>query len=360
MLLRRKHTPIGIDIGETGLKLVQFRKTQHGLDLQAAGSLEAHCLAAEDTDEGAALVRDLRKVLAKRRFGCRRAVITLPPSEVSIRPLTLPADAHDVAKKVRWEAESYLGYDIEDAVIDHIVLGETKGARDARLEVLAAAVQKDRVLRWLNLLGRAGLETEAVDVAPLALCRLLLRLGAVTDGAAAAVDIGASSTHTVIADGDQLRMSRTIAIGGDTFTKVIAAALEVSVEEAEALKRQHGSGAAIPDAQPEVDGVPSEECAKIARIVHDIMREKIEFLVAELSKLFRYFSAQNQGRRVERVLLVGGGGALKGLDTLLAKRLEARVEAGAPISQLTGQSVKLRQENERSFAVAAGLALREE
>ncbi len=361
MLLARKHTPIGIDIGETGLKLVQFRRTQRGLDLQAAASLEANCLATDDGGGDAAFVRDLRKLLAKRRFGCRRAVITLPASEVSIRPLTLAAGAHDVAKMVRWEAESYLEYDTENAIIDHIVLGEAKSARDTRLEVLATAVEKAKVLRWLGILNRAGLATEAVDVTPLALCRLLLRLAGTSEGAAAAVDVGTSSTLAIIADQQELRMTRTIPVGGDTFTKVIATALEVSEEEAEALKRQHGAHVS-PDAETrsEVSGIPPEEHAKITRVVHDIMREKIEFLVSELSKLFRYFSAQSQGRRVERVVLVGGGGSLKNLDTLLAERLETRVEIGAPISQLTGRSVKLRQENERAFAVAAGLALREE
>jgi type IV pilus assembly protein PilM len=170
------------------------------------------------------------------------------------------------------------------------------------------------------------------------------------------VDIGAHCTHAVITDDNELRMSRTIETGGDLLTDLISAALEISREEAEVLKCQHGTG--VTNDAPAALAL-SEESRKIAHIMNDILRDKLDFLATELAKLFRYFSAQNQGRRVEKVLLVGGGASLKHLNTLLAERLATDIEVDNPISRLTAQPVDLKNANEGSFAVAIGLALRD-
>jgi len=367
VLTRQNHSPIGIDIGKDSIKLVQFRAEGDGLALLAAGRLDAPFPAngnGADGAERAAFVKQLKKVLTRRKFGTRRAVVALPASHVDVRPLTLPGGHQDIAKMVRWEANSYLGYDAENAIIDHVVLGEVKSGRETRLEVLAAAVEKDKVRDSLDLLSRAGILAEAVDIVPLALCRLLHVPPDQPGGAAAAVDIGAEFTNAVIVDGGELRMSRTIDIGGDAFTQAISAALEIDPKEAEALKRQHGAGTVEDDApDPEQAAEPGRlaalsEVRKIAHIINDILRDKLDFLAEELTKLLRYFSAQNQGRPVQSVVLVGGGGALKHLDTLLAARLGTSVEVGAPITRITRQPPELKGGNEGAFAVATGLALR--
>ena len=92
------------------------------------------------------------------------------------------------------------------------------------------------------------------------------------------------------------------------------------------------------------------------------MRERnargLHVLAAELHKLLRYFSAQNQGRSVEKVVLFGGGAPLKHLDRLLTERLGTPVEVGAPLTHLAGRPVELKDGCEPAYAVAAGLALR--
>jgi type IV pilus assembly protein PilM len=356
--LKHRHSAIGIDIGRDKLKLVQFKAHGDGAELLAAATLPA-TFPQDDNGDASALAGALKKALAKGKFGSRRAVISLPNSEINVTPLTLPADKPDIAQLVRWEAESFLGYDVENAIIDHVVLGEAKAAGERRLEVLAAAVQKDKVLRVLDLLARAGVMTEAIDIAPLALCRFLHTIHNGSDGVTAAVDLGARQTHAVIMRNRELRMSRTIEIGSDSLTQAIAEALETSPEEAEILKQQHGTGQA--DHGPEgADGEPGADPSKIAHIIHDILRDKLNVLAGELSKLLRYFSAQNQGQRIEKVYLVGGGGGLKHLDEFLSRRLETEVEAGTPITRLTGRTPELRNDREEAYAVAAGLALRGE
>ena len=157
MALGATCSPIGIDLGQT-TKLVQFRMRGNPprSDLLAATSLNLG-VPAEDkrSGESDAFVAALKKALVRSKFGSRRAVITLPVSEVELRPMTLPIDEHDVASKVRWEAESYLDGSPDDHVIDHVVLGEASTAGERRLEVLAFSAPKQKVLSILGLLNRA-------------------------------------------------------------------------------------------------------------------------------------------------------------------------------------------------------------
>lgn len=358
MRLNQRQSALGIDIGLSRVKLAQFRTRADGMELLAAETLPVP-FPTNGNGDAANFVKQLKRVLLKRHFDPHRAVVTLPPDHLDVRPLTLPVDDRDIAKKVRWEAESYLSCDIENAIIDHVVLGEAKSAGERRLEVLAAAAERDKIVAALDLLGRADVITTAVDIVPLALCRLLHLTEETSDGAAvAAVDIGAQTTHAVIMNNHDLRMSRTIDTGGDTFTEAIAAALETSPEEAEVLKCQHGTGRADEGAD---DGEPgqSDESSKIAHIINDILRDHLAHLASELSRLFRYFSAQNQGRPVGKVLLVGGGGSLKHLAALLQAALQTTIEVSAPLSRLTGRDITLKRGTEGSYAVAAALALRE-
>ncbi len=355
MQFNAKYSPIGIDLGGSP-KLVQFRLKGNPPqpELHATASLTMPIPNNGNTEaERETFVKKLKKSISNARFGSRRAIIALPASDVHMRPLTLPVDEHDLAKRVRWEAESYIEGPIENAVIDHVVLGKATTAGERRLEVLALSADKSKVVSTLDLLASTGLTTDTVDIIPLALCRALQATHTDTDNAVAAIDIGAQTTTTVIVMNDELRMARPIAIGGDTLTEAIQTALEISQEEAEILKIQHGAGSAGTE-----HVVLQEEPNKIAQIVHDILREHLDRLADELVKLFRYFSAQHRGRTVERVFLVGGSGALKHLDELLASRLNAQVSVGEPLAQITGSEIELKRGNDSSYAVAAGLALR--
>jgi len=358
MIQTRKDSPIGVDLGPNSVKLVQFRSRGPNRSLLAAAWLNLPFPNNGQTDtERRTFVQSLRKLLSARKFGSRDAVITLPPDDVDVRPLTLPIDERDTADKVRIEAKSYLGYDPADAVLSHVVLGEAKSAGERHLEVLAASVPRSKVIHAIELLSQAGLFVQAVDIAPLALCRVLEASPHESGHPIAAVDIGARSTCAVILDNNLLRMARPIDMGSDALTDAIHKGLEISRDEAEILKRKHG--AAPPADTPGQDAPQPSEFTDIARILHDILREPLYRLAGELQKLFRYFAAQNQGRSVERVLLVGGGSSLPNLDRVLASRLATRVELPAPLSQITGRNAELKDGSEGAFAVAAGLALRE-
>jgi len=303
-------------------------------------------------------------------------VATLPSDIVDVRTLTLPGSGEDIEKMLRWEAESYLTYDISEAVVDHVVLGETTAGKERHAEVLVASARKKTVENFMRMTKRAGLAVDAVEVAPTALCRLM-GCSADYDGSTplAAVDIGRTTTTAIVVKGNELRLSRQILQGGSRLTKLIAQGLEMSLENAEALKHEHGLGinaqvplqsaiANDPRCLPACGGLESSPGGtvvisqeKIATVIRDLTSPAVEQLAQEAQKFLRYFAMQPRGDSVKRVILTGGGALLKGLDGFLAQQLGLEVDVLQGLSHLFGSEPT--DGDSPAFAVAAGLALRQ-
>ena len=170
MFSSSKTPTIGIDIGRTAVKIVQF-KANGGLKLRNAvriqGEFPTDTMPEKERNE---YTQRLKKALS--HFEPGKLVISLPVGDVDIRPLTLPYDKANLTQRIGSEMSAFLGAKAESSIIDYIVLGEAKTANERRYEVLAAAVPRDNVTTVLNMVAKSGYLPMAVDIIPLALGRL--------------------------------------------------------------------------------------------------------------------------------------------------------------------------------------------
>ena len=366
-------TAIGLDLCENGAKLVQLERRGNGYATSAVASFELpqQCETLEG-DYQAALAHQLQQARASGRFRGRRAVATLPPNVVDTRTLTLPGQNAEMQKVLRWEAESYLSYDIAEAVIDFVVLGEVKAGEERRIEVLVASARRDSVERLLRAAKQGGLDVEAVEIVPTALCRLLCRRPSPdgTPHAQAVVDVGRTTTTAVVVNAGELRLSRQILQGGERLTRLIAKGLEMGHDDAERLKQEHGLSleAPRPGAAQDPDGAEAPQQVsspgqtivitreRIAAIIRDLVRPAADQFADEIQKLLRYFAMQSKGESVQKLVLTGGGSLMNGLDLFLQQRLGVNVEVVRSVSGFLGEPAS--PNDPPAFAVAAGLALR--
>ena len=361
MAKRKGRSPIGIDLQQTSAKLVQLTYGPKGPSLAAyASATFDDSLLQLDDRQPESIVDVLKQTLDKHEFRGRATVITLPAKKVDVRTLTLPGADADIQKMLAWEAESYLHYEVKKAAIDYVKLGDVSVGNEKRTEVLVAATAKPYLFAVLDLLGKAGLRPEVVDIVPMALCRLGSSMGEqASDGPVTLIDIGRGSTITVIVNKDTLRLTRNIPRGGDDITAKIKNGLDISQQEAELLKIEYGAG--IPN-QGASFGTDRELVTKteVAGTIHEILRPDLEDLAAELQKLFRYFSTQSKGASVIRGYLCGGGGKLKGLAAFLSEHTGTRIEMLPALEALCGGGGIKQQGGPcgPEYAVAAGLALR--
>src|SRR6202011_2903010 len=170
----------------------------------------------------------------------------------------------------------------------------------------------------------------------------------------AVINVGAASTSINITKGGHVPFTRNVPIGGNAITKAIANGLNVSMEDAEKMKREKARILSQQDTGP----VPPT----VTRIFNVITPPLTE-LVTEIHKSLDYFRTRFRGETIEAVLLGGGTARLTNLDAFLSHELGLPVTVANPL-EISGFNpadfpADYLKEIGPSLIVAAGLGRRD-
>jgi type IV pilus assembly protein PilM len=206
-------------------------------------------------------------------------------------------------------------------------------------KVLIVAVHTDAIAKMRELFLRAGLKEKFIEVEAFSSMRACINRDSKT---VAIVDHGASATKVYIVDEGVVRVSHTIAVGSQDFTLAISRATNISVKEAEFLKRESG----LSVVRGGVD-------------LGKIMEGSLSYMISEVDRIISDYGRIN-GRVVNEIVLSGGGVALKGLTELFEKSLKYKIRLADPFSLMSTPAFleDILKEAGPSFAVAVGSALR--
>ena len=157
------------------------------------------------------------------------------------------------------------------------------------------------------------------------------------------VNVGASTTMTVIARGSDAVFVKYIDVGGRQMDEAVAKHLKMSVDDAAALRRHNG------------DRRADQRDPEITRGITESIRPVLDRLANEVSMCVRYYSVTFRGQPLSPII-IGGGEATQTLVDWLTKRLDAACELGDPLRgyQKSNPSGRIGQ-----WDIAAGLALRD-
>jgi type IV pilus assembly protein PilM len=133
----------------------------------------------------------------------------------------------------------------------------------------------------------------------------------------ALLNIGASIMNINVVKGGTSIFNRDIAVGGNQYTEAIQKELNLSFEQAEALKK----GERVEGAAPEN--------------LHPIIQGVSEGIANEIQKTFDFFRATSSEDRIDRIFLSGGTAKIHGLRELLGDRFDAGVEVLNPFNNIT-------------------------
>jgi type IV pilus assembly protein PilM len=267
---------------------------------------------------------------------------------VIVKKISMPSMSDsELEEQIRWEAEQYIPFDINEVNIDYQVLQEA--GIEGQMEVLLVAAKKDLIDDYHNVVADAGLALSVLDVDAFAVSNAYeYNYEPGPDSNVALVDMGATVVTISIMNGNVPVFTRDLSAGGNHYTEEIQKALNITFEDAENIKRGGGSR------ETSKDVVPQE--------IEDAIQSVSETLVGEIQRSLDFYRATHASRPVERVLLSGGCAQVPGLDKLFRERADVPVEVMDPLRQLDlssslGDAGEL-QELASTFAVAVGLALR--
>ena len=154
----------------------------------------------------------LRQWIKQNQFDAHQVVATLPASTLFLRHISLPKmKAKDTEEAVEWEARRVLPFPREEAQLGWLLQGTDTSAGAEMQEILLVAVRLAIVERYAQAIKDADLKLVALDIAPMALKRWLLKNA---QGASLIIDLGAESTQMHFYTNTKLVFSRSLSLGG--------------------------------------------------------------------------------------------------------------------------------------------------
>ncbi len=337
---------LGLDIGSHAIKLIQLKRTKRGYSLVNFGSMP---LPPEAIIDGAlmnstVIVNTIRELLQTRKIRQKEAGIAISGHSVIIKKITLPTmTKEELDESIQWEAEQHIPFDINDVNIDVQVL-TPQANEQGQMDVLLVAAKKDMINDYVAVVQEAGLTPLIVDVAAFCVENAFEANYEVPSAETVVlINIGASVINiNVIASGVSA-FTRDISMGGNQFTEEIQKQLNVSYDEAEALKLGGGSAA-------DADSVVPQE---VERVIASVS----ETLASEIQRSLDFYSATAADSHISKIYLSGGSAKLPSLYKVIENRVGVPVEILNPLRNVEIDQRKFDPEILKEVGPAATVAV---
>lgn len=358
----------GIDIGQCALKAIKltFDSKQDRAVAVAFDYVEHPKILSQPDAEPDELIKAAIEKFAERNpLDGAQVLISVPGQAGLSRFVKLPpVEPKKVPDIVNFEAKQQIPFALTDVVWDYQRIGAADDDEDGgpvELEVGIFAIRKDSVRKHLEPFQSKSIDVHTVQLAPVALYNYAAfdiiyhahankpaaegqegeAVAEEEEGDAIVIlDIGADKTDVVITDGDSIWL-RNLPIGGNHFTRALTKDLKLTFAKAEHLKR---NATKAPDPKK----------------LYQAMRPVFQDFVGELQRSIGFFASTHRGTTIKKIVGMGNGFRLPGLQKFLQQNLQYKVEKVGAFNGLVGDDVIKDQtflDNVMSFSVAYGLAL---
>lgn len=336
-----RRSSIGLDIGSGYLKVVQLKDTKGGYELELFDMLplSPELIVDGSIIDSLRLVDSLKELIKKAKIKTKDAVISIAGhSSVIIKRISLPEmSEEELSESIKFEAEQYIPFDIEDVNLDFQILGLKE--EPGQMDVMLVAVKKDTINEYLSVVKEAGFNPIIVDVNSFALENIYeINYEVEPDKNIAIVNIGASTINMNILKGGISVFTRDSAAGSNLHTEALQREFNLTYETAERLKR----------GEPVENMLPQDVFSVI-----DLASEEI---IGEVNRSLEYFHED-----VKEVILSGGCALVKDFPKLLSEKIGIEVKVMEPFKDIKIPKrfdVTYIEEIATMAAVAAGLAIR--
>jgi type IV pilus assembly protein PilM len=366
-LKTRSLRPIGLDIGHNSIKMIQLATNDGQIGVIAADKVRIDP-GVNDDDRGKRnfVVSAVKQMLGKGSFRGRDVVSCLPSEKLKITSLRLAeADGAEIEQSLKKEASQRFGMDPDKDAINYMLAGSVRQGDEVKNELILFAADNETIKNHIEMLEEAQLKPAAIDTVPCALFRSFertLRRQEDREHTAVFVDMGSRFTTVVFGRGGEISFVKQIPIGGEKFTREIAAKLAVSVREAETLREALRAERSLSAGQT---GGDRQLDATTRQVMVDVIGAVAEELAREISLCFRYYTVTFRGKRVERAVFAGGEAYEGILINALKRQLAVEIEMAQPLRgfDLSSEKTNINFDSDRrgllcEWTIAVGLSLK--
>jgi type IV pilus assembly protein PilM len=351
MFFRSEESLVGLDIGSGAIKILQMGKSKGKYQVERLGvkALPTETIVDGSIMDGLEVVSAIKEISAEQKLKQKNVALSISGTSVIVKKISLPVmSEEDLEKQIKFEAEQYIPFDINDVYLDFHILSNDDHGVDGRQEmsVLLVATKKDKLNDYANAVREAGLVPKVVDVDAFAIENMYcVNYETLPGELTALVNIGASVMNINILKGGSSVFTRDITIGGNRYTERLQQELGLSYDQAEAAKKGHASG-----------GDQAAVAAAVAVVDMEV--------ASEIGRSFDYFRTTSTHEDIARIVISGGCAKVESLPPRISEHLSIPTSVMDPFRSLDVTALKMSPEDlaeiSPSAAVVVGLALRRE
>lgn len=348
---------VGIDFGSSSIKLVQLKRKGGRAVLETYGELALGPYAGIEIGRATNLpiekrIEALRDLMREANVTSKSAGLSVPLSATLISLIEVPTlDERRMAEMVPIEARRYIPVPISEVTLDWWVIPKAEelfaapeGMEDHKADtnksdVLLVAILNEALERNKQIVRGVGLENVFYEIEIFSAVRAALDQGIQP---VMVLDMGAGSTKLYLVEHGIVKDSHIINRGSQDITLSLASTLNISVAEAEEMKRTIGLST-------------SPEHKKVSESISIVLGS----IFSEASRVMLSFEKKTNAP-LSKVVLTGGGAVLRGFTQAAQVYFKTDVVPAEPFEKVTTPAFlsDTLKSIGPEFAVAVGIALR--
>ncbi len=360
----KTHTYLGVDIGTSGLKVVELSTEKGRAKVMTYGYSERQpgqpVYSPFDDPKGTG--ERLAALCKKAGVRGTKVMAALPLSSVFSTIVSVPKRKHEKEMQPLVDAQvaKLTPMPLSEMVTSTTFIDGMKGSKGSEgtkgteekikasdhVRVLVTGAAKSLVQKYIEIFKVAKLDLTALDTESFALVRSLIGKD---KSPIAILDIGGASTSITIVEKGIPVLSRSIGIAGNNVTRRIMD--QMSIEETEAEQIKQDLMTVVGTAPGGIGGLPA------------VLDAVMQPLLTEIRYAFQLYAGMElcEYKKVEKIVVTGGSSHLPRIVEFLKESLNMNVYRGDPWARVVfAEDLRpVLDEIGPRMSVAIGLAMRE-
>lgn len=344
---------VGIDIGSSAIKVVQLKNKSGKVVLGTYGSIALGPYGGLDVGRSVDLSPEkiteaLINILREAKVSTSLGGVAIPFRSSLTSIIEMPdLGSKKLAQMVPNEAKKYIPTPISEVSLDWTVLPEDQYKVEKKsdnpnsvpmLGVLIIAVHNEILEKYKGIMSSSNINPNFFEI------EVYSALKSSVDQNKNPImifDLGSQFSKIYIAEKGIIKTSHTINKGSQDMTVDISKFFDVSISQAEILKREYG-----------LEGSQGKK-------IYESISTTLDYIFSDTNKVLLNHQ-KKFGKGIEKIVLIGGGSVLKGFAGKAQNIFNVEVGSGNPFKKIEAPAFleNTLKEVGPEFAVSVGLALR--
>ncbi len=334
---------VGLDLGTTAIRVVELKSIGATKKFITYGQIPIPSAVAT-SDSGIdrqKMGSAIKELMTKARVSTKNVAFGLSSNKVFTTVVDIDKlPEAELAKAIRYQADSIIPTEIAESKIDWSVVGESP-VNTNKLEILLSSVTNEYIESQLDFIESIGLNAVAFEPDNLAMSRALLAPEIASPQMV--LDIGYKTTDLVIAMNGAPRLTRSVPTGMESIIRAAVQNLNIEQKQAEQFIYKFGL----------VQG-------KLEGQTYKSIVGTVDSIVSDIQKSIKFFSARYSNNSISKIIISGTATTIPEFASYIANKTGISVEIGNAWRNVSYP--QSRQEEllgiASSFATAVGLAER--